>query len=445
MIEPADLTRLYQDHVASLTSRYSAALSAAGYDLLVLHSGTAKEQCQFDDQHWPLRPTPMFRHWLPLAEPDALLVFEPGATPWLHRTLVTDFWEGQPAPESDHFWDSFAVTEVTDVDALAGTVPTWSRAAFIGDPARAAQWGVADAAVNPAGLLTALEVIRAHKTEYERRCIAIANARAARGHQSLLDTFAGGGAHSELGLHLQYLAATAQDDSETPYKDIVALDRHAGILHHVNYDREPPAGDDHALLVDAGATCLGYIADITRTVARGSGSAATAFAALVDRMEGLQQELCRRVEPGLAYESLHDQSHQLLADVLRDLEIASASADELVSSGATRRFLPHGLGHSIGIQTHDVGCRPTPPRPDNAFLRTTVDIEPGHVLTIEPGCYFIPQLLDQLRQEPIAASFDWSLVDALAGFGGVRIEDNLAITADGVQNLTRDNWPTQPE
>jgi Xaa-Pro dipeptidase len=87
-----------------------------------------------------------------------------------------------------------------------------------------------------------------------------------------------------------------------------------------------------------------------------------------------------------------------------------------------------------------VGCRLVPPRPDNPFLRNTSTIEAGQVFTIEPGCYFIDSLLDELRQRPVAATFDWDLVAELAHFGGVRIEDNIAVLERGIANLTRDNW-----
>src|SRR3990172_1822836 len=159
------------------------------------------------------------------------------------------------------------------------------------------------------------------------------------------------------------MEVTQQDEPETPYKNIVAQDAHAATLHHVQYGkRRASAG---SLLVDAGATFCGYDSDITRTVARGTGAAADAFRALVAGLDRLQLELCTRVKPGLPYQELHNQSHELLADVLRDVGLARASAAALVESGATRKLLPHGLGHSLGIQTHDVGCRNVAPEARN--------------------------------------------------------------------------------
>src|SRR5205823_7227048 len=125
---------------------------------------------------------------------------------------------------------------------------------------------------------------------------------------------------------------------------------------------------------------------------------------------------------GMPYEALHDESHRQVADILRDVGIASLSADELVTRGVTRAFYPHGLGHSLGLQTHDVGCALMKPRADNPFLRNTSKIAEDQVFTIEPGIYFIEMLLAPLRALPAGAAVDWKLVGALAPFGGVRIE-----------------------
>jgi Xaa-Pro dipeptidase len=139
----------------------------------------------------------------------------------------------------------------------------------------------------------------------------------------------------------------------------------------------------------------------------------------------------------MKYEALHNDAHVRLAQVLRDVGVAKGSDGELVDGGVTRKLLPHGLGHSLGLQTHDVGCALMKPEPRNPFLRNTSVIAAGQVFTIEPGCYFIPALLDELRAGPMAHTLDWQLVDMLVPFGGVRIEDDLVVTASGVDNLTR--------
>src|SRR5262245_10245721 len=336
-------------------------------------------------------PTPSFAHWCPLVEPDAFVVVKPGARPRLVRTLVDDFWEVTASPESNHFWPAFELVEVTPGHA-GDALPGGKVAVITRDPGSSPP-----GTVNPAPLLADLDVVRTHKPAYEIECLAEASRRAARGHRKVADLFRTA-TPSELDLHLAYLAASEQDDLWAPYKGIVALGSHAAVLHFVAYTRERVTGDT-SLLVDAGAKCQGYGSDITRTSVRGDGAAARRFGELLARMEALQQEILRRIRPGLPYEELHDDSHRLLAVVLHELGIGRASPDELVARGVTRALYPHGLGHSLGVTVHDVGMKLRPPRPENRFLRNTSVIEPGQVFTIEPGIYMIDPLLAPLQAD----------------------------------------------
>src|SRR5438132_6840519 len=104
---PMDLASLHRAHVETLQRGTAAALSESGFSALVIHSGTALKRTEADDQYWPLRPTPHFQHWLPLAEPGCLLAIEPGRAPRLTRTLEPSYWEMPAPPESDHFWGAF--------------------------------------------------------------------------------------------------------------------------------------------------------------------------------------------------------------------------------------------------------------------------------------------------------------------------------------------------
>jgi Xaa-Pro dipeptidase len=173
---------------------------------------------------------------------------------------------------------------------------------------------------------------------------------------------------------------------------------------------------------------------------RGDGPAARRFGELLARMDQLQQQIIAHIKPGLAYEELHDESHRRLADVLRDLGIGKGTSAELVDRGITRAFFPHGLGHSLGVTVHDVGTKVRPPRADNKFLRNTSTIEPGQVFTIEPGFYVIDALVSELEGGDREHLIDWTRVDELRPFGGIRIEDNVVVQDDGVRNLTREAY-----
>jgi Xaa-Pro dipeptidase len=440
-MEPAGLDELYLSHVADLVRRYGGVLADQGWDAVVVHSGSLVRRSQFDDQFWPLRPCPHFQHWLPLAEPECILIVCPGAKPKLIRYGAQSFWEQPPRPESEAFADALDVVRVFDIASAKAHVPI-GRVAFVGeDSCHAQSWGIGMDAACPAALLRALDALRTIKTAYEIACIDEANRRARGGHEALRDAF-GGGAMSELDLHLLFLGKTSQDDPETPYKNIVALGRNAATLHHVAYGRHASGRAAESLLVDAGATCRGYCSDITRTWVKGTGAAASAYAHLIAGVEAMQQRLCGALRVGMPYEELHDESHRQVAAVLRDSGVVRTSPEEAVAGGVTRAFFPHGLGHSLGLQTHDVGCGLRAPRKDNPFLRNTSTVAAGQVVTIEPGVYFIDSLLGALRANgPGQRAVDWKLVDALAPLGGVRIEDDLLVLDHGVRNFTREQLP----
>lgn len=431
---------LYSQHLAQLQAGYEKVLAQVEYDAIAIHAGQGLKQRLVDDQYWPLKVNPSFGQWLPLQEAGALLLLKPGATPRLLRPPNASIWEGAPPVASDHFWEHFEVVECSR-EQMAAELPK-GRLAFIGDSSEAAEaLGIKAEHRNPKSLTSRLDALRVHKSAYEVACIAEANRIAAKGHSHLAQLFAEG-QQSELGLHLAYLAQTSQDASDTPYKNIVALGTNAAVLHHVHYDRCLDAEPNQSMLVDAGVCHLGYASDITRTFVRGDNQGAKQFRALIAAMESLELALCDEIKPGLPYEELHNKAHERLATVLIESELCGGSAEELLAAGITRAFFPHGLGHSLGLQVHDVGCRLQAPRPQNAFLRNTSTIEAGQVFTIEPGCYFIEGLLGPVREGEHSKLVNWSTVEALRPFGGIRIEDNLQVGSSASTNLTRDNWPS---
>ncbi len=433
-MQPQALPVLRAAHLDELGHRYGAVLAAHRIDALVLHSGSRQLRRAFDDAYWPLCPLAPFAHFLPLAHPECLILLVPGARPRLVRFIDESYWEQAPPDEVPS--DGLDVIEVRDPQKARDHLPP--NAVFIGAQGAAVWDCFPPERRNPPAVLAALDSTRVHKTPYEVACLAEANRRAAVGHRRITQEFQQTDL-SELHLHLSYLAATFQDDPETPYKNIVARGPHAATLHHVNYDRKDSSGDGAgSLLLDAGATFCGYASDITRTHVRGRGEAPDRFRALCAAMDAMQRRLCGEVRVGLPYEALHDRSHEEIAEVLRGAGLCRVSAEEAVSTGLTRAFFPHGLGHSLGLQTHDVGCAVIKPRADNPWLRNTATIEPGQVFTIEPGLYFIASLLDPMRKGPQAQAVDWPVVDLLAPYGGIRVEDDVLVTPEGVRNLTRE-------
>ena len=420
----------YPQHLSYLQQGYEAAMAAHGFDAVVLCGGAATLKNRFDDQSWPLSPTPAYAHWCPLVEADAFVIVRAGKRPTLVRTVVDDFWETTPPPESDHFWSGFDLVEVKP--GMAGDALPGGRVAVITRDQGTSPPGT----VNPPALIAALDLLRTRKTAYEVACLAEATRRAVRGHLHTAELFRTG-TPSELELHLAYLGASEQDEARAPYQNIVALGAHTAILHYVAYTRERITGAT-SFLIDAGVKVLGYGSDITRTYVRGADAGARRFGELLAHVEAVQQEIIRRIRPGMPYEDLHDESHRLLAVALRELGIGRGSVDELVARGITRALFPHGLGHSLGITVHDAGCKPQPPRAENKFLRNTSVIEPGQVFTIEPGIYVIDGLLGPLQADDRRELVDWSAIADLRHFGGIRIEDNVLVEDLGTRNLTRE-------
>jgi Xaa-Pro dipeptidase len=197
-----------------------------------------------------------------------------------------------------------------------------------------------------------------------------------------------------------------------------------------------------SFLIDAGASTAGYASDITRTYATPQ---AAEFQALIDSVDAAQQGFVAKVRAGQSYPELHIHAHHVLAGVLREHGFIRMSAESAVESGVSSAFFPHGLGHPIGLQVHDVAgfqqsehggtiARPA----GHPYLRMTRVLEPGMVVTIEPGLYFIDMLLAELRDQPVSTDIDWAKVDAFRQYGGIRIEDDVVCTDGAPENLTRD-------
>lgn len=433
-----DLTALFHAHLAERQRTTAEALAETGFDALVISSG--KVYTHFaDDQDTPFHPTPHFAHWCPMEGPHHILVIRPGQKPRLIRFAPEDFWYEQ-APLGNPFWASeFDVEEAGTVEDAWKRLGTPARAAYIGnEPDRAEAAGLE---VNPAGLTAHLDWHRTTKSAYEVRNIEEATVLAARGHLAAKAAFLTGA--SELEIHHAYVQAVGIVDHELPYGSIVALNEKGATLH---YEGKRSLKNGFVMLIDAGAQVRGYAADITRTVA--APHCDSRFAALVDGMEKIELQLCNAVKPGLPYGDLHHQGHLAIAGLLKDHGLLKASPEEAVEKGLSRPFFPHGLGHHLGIQVHDVAGKQggpdgtlAPPPVQHPTLRTTRTIDVGQVFTVEPGLYFIPMLLRPFRENEHKAKFHWTLIDELTPCGGIRIEDNLLVTASGHRNLTRPHLP----
>ena len=438
------LASSFREHLENRLEGISEDLQKTGYAALVLVAGGQYFYFR-DDQPAPYRANAHFLHFCPFEGPGHVLLLRPGKKPFLAALCPDDFWY-EPKRIGDAFWtEGFRIVECSSrkrqIAEIAKRLPN-ARAAAIGESA-----GVAEAlglAQNPQALLTRLDWRRAIKTAYEIKCISEANRIGAEGHLAAEAAFRGGG--SELEIHRAFLAAIGGLEADLPYPTIVGLNEKGAVLHYEG--KRPDVRDGKSLLIDAGARVRGYASDITRTFA--ASSADGRFRSLISAMEGAQQDLCEDVLAGRPWAELHHEAHLALSGVLQDENVIHLAPEDAVDSGLSRVFFPHGLGHFLGIQVHDVGGhladpdgRRAPPPKAHPMLRSTRTLEPGHVLTVEPGVYFIEMLLDRWRngKQSRRDAVNWDAVDALAPYGGVRIEDNVLVTDTAPRNLTREHLP----
>jgi Xaa-Pro dipeptidase len=433
----ATLAGLFPAHIEAVGRRTAEALARSGYRGLLVHSGCAPAVF-LDDQTYPFRAHAPFKVWVPQPElTDALVYFEPGRLPTLIFQTSDDYWH-KPAAVPESWWTgSFDIRPARSREAARAALPaSLGQVAYIGEPfPELLEWGLG--AINPRHLMLRLDFARAAKSPYELACLREASRLGVLGHRAAAAAFSAGG--SEFDIHQAFLAGCSQREQELPYNAIVALNEGGSVLHYQVLERRPPQ-QHRSLLIDAGAGFAGYGSDITRTLSSGDPD----FTALVAAMDRLQQRLCGQVRAGVEWCDMHLAAVAATAELLCEAGILRCSVEQALEQRIANVFFPHGIGHLLGLQVHDVGgLQASPeggelPRPaGHPALRLTRRLEAGFVVTMEPGIYFIDPLLQAARAGPQSGAIDWGRVEALRPFGGIRIEDDLVVTADGCENLTR--------
>ena len=217
------------------------------------------------------------------------------------------------------------------------------------------------------------------------------------------------------------------------------------ILHSNNYDNVMTSGK--LALNDSGAeSSLHYASDITRTFPV-NGKFSSLQKDIYNIVFNMQQAAFSFCSPGKSYKDAHIESAKIAVEGLTTLGIMKGNSIDAVQAGAHALFFPHGLGHMLGLDVHDmeglgedlVGYDDDSDRSDQfglAYLRLAKNLEVGFVLTVEPGIYFIPSLIEQWESENKHQDFiNYDALKAFKGFGGIRIEDNIVITEEGYRLL----------
>ena len=434
------LPALYQQHLQVLGQRADAALARGGFDHLVVPSGTLHYQV-FDDRDYPYAANPQFKAWLPLTRnPGSWLVYTPGSKPKLVYLQPRDYWHVVPEAPSGYWTEHFDIVVIRKPEEALQHLPkNAERCAVLGEANSALGKYQAYTPNNPQAVIDYLEYHRGAKTPYEVELMRRATRKGVRAHRAAERAFRAGA--SELGIHLAYCQAAGQDPTELPYANIVALNEHAAVLHYTDFDKLAPR-PARSFLIDAGASDAGYACDITRTYAATGNDE---FQAMIDAVDAAQLKMCDQVRPGVDYRQIHLDAHLALAGVLHDFKLIKVDPQTAVDTGVSSAFFPHGIGHGIGLQVHDVAgfaasdAGGTIAKPEgHPYLRLTRVLQPGMAVTIEPGIYFIDMLLDDLKEKGQGDSVDWDRVERFKPYGGIRIEDDVVCTEGDPLNLTRE-------
>ncbi len=225
----------------------------------------------------------------------------------------------------------------------------------------------------------------------------------------------------------------------------IILTKNGQILHNHYHGNRLEQGN--LLVMDARSESpMNYASDITRTVPVG-GRFTQKQKQIYEIVLQAQETAIQSIKPGIMFKDIHLQSASVIASGLKDVGLMKGDMDAAVQAGAHALFFPHGLGHMIGLDVHDmedlgedyVGYDHTVERSTQfglAYLRLAKKLEPGNVVTVEPGIYFIPDLINQWASENKFDQFiDYAKVAEYRDFGGIRIEDDILVTQDGSQVL----------
>jgi len=343
--------------------------------------------------------------------------------------------------EAERVWEGRTDSPGTSIGALAGWMGArrGRPAVMLGVPLP----GVRFDAVRSEELRDVLLHVRRPKDDVEIDRMRKAATATAKGFAAA-DAMIRPGV-TERAIQIELEAAFAREGGDrTGYGSIVAAGSNSAVLHFTPTTRALHEGD--VVLIDAGAEVNRYCADVTRTWRTESGSSKPTtdegfYRELYQVVLGILERGVARCTVGAEWRDVHLAACHEVAEGLAALGVLRGDPSALVERDAHALFFPHGLGHMVGLGVRDAGGylkgRVRSNRPGLRNLRTDLPLEAGYTITVEPGIYFIPALLnDTARREQYRDAVNWPMVDGLLEFGGIRLEDNVHVTTDGPENLT---------
>lgn len=235
----------------------------------------------------------------------------------------------------------------------------------------------------------------------------------------------------------------------------IILSQNGETLH--NHSHHQVLTDGRLIVIDAGAeTNMHYASDFTRTLP--SSGKFTAKQKDIYKIVATANNLAiDMIRPGITYKEVHLESTRLIVQGLVNLGLMKGNVDQAVAAGAHALFMPHGLGHQMGLDVHDmedfgedyVGYTDTFERSSQfglKSLRMGKELKAGHVITVEPGCYFIPALIEKWKKEGTNAEFiNFNKLEEYYNFGGIRLEDDILVTENSCRLLGSKRLPITVE
>lgn len=415
-------------------------------DGLILLSGGVPVARNFDVDY-PFRQKSDFLYLTGVEEAGCHLLLDPRRR--RHTLFIPRIdnhyrvWEGH-VPSPDEARRAYGVHAAAYTDELASHLKH-ARAGYrkaYADDAAIRKWkGALKLKADAEALRDALDELRAVKTPGELLLMKTASRVSSAAHRAVMRAVRPG--LFEYQVQAIFDSYCLQSGlKHLAYGSIVAAGKNAAVLHYRGNNARLASGD--LLLIDAGAECRGYAADITRTFPV-SGRFTRRQKDVYQIVLETQKSCISRARAGVVSADLHVHSMLKIAEGLKSLGLLRGEPSGLVEGGAVRLFYPHGLTHMLGLDVHDStgGKKRVLANPTKVPVRFVARLEPGFVVTMEPGIYFIEALLKNpaLRAKH-RSSVDFAKAESFLDFGGVRIEDDVVIR-DGAPPLILTDVPKE--
>ncbi|KAJ8603809.1 hypothetical protein CTAYLR_000227 [Chrysophaeum taylorii] len=441
---------LHAQNRAKVVERVRATLTNGAGAVLVFRGGVSRERDDTDHEEL-FRQESYFQYLFGVKEPNwwgAIDVCTSEArlyAPKLPPAYAV--WMGHIAT-LDALRERYGV-DVAWTDGLATSLPPGGVALCMRGVNSDSGVDIADAlpieeslAMPSPELFVAIADCRAVKSAAELDLMRYVSYATSRAHVAVMRSTKPG--DYEYQLEARFLGRIAEDHGcrNCAYTSICACGPNSAVLHygHAGAPNDRRLAESDVALLDMGAEYHCYCSDVTCSFPV-RGVFDDRQRAIHGGVLAAQRAVMGAMKPGVSWAAMHELAEATILDALVDAGVLVGKVEDMLACHLAAVFMPHGLGHLIGLDTHDVGgylpgMPPRATRPGLGKLRTARVLQAGMALTVEPGIYFIPALIEPALQDARRHFFNLGRLDDFRGFGGVRLEDVVAVTTDGVVNLT---------